>query len=272
MNKFFANKSAAAAMAAAITGMATLAGSVALVASPAWADTTTTTTTTTAPPATTTTVALPEKAADRLAWVKKNSDRLVARRVAALDKAIAATGKLSYLGADETALQNELRAAVTGLQALDAKIQADTDLKTALADRAQIFGGFRVYLLVIPMAVDVARADWYVNFKVPAINSQISQIQGQENSSNQTVLAPLVAAMQSQVGIVTAATNDLSAHLLAFTPAQWDANHNLLMTTRADLRTAGRATSVAEHDYAQAERYLKTGHLSGTNHKGGRHR
>ncbi|HET9060682.1 MAG TPA: hypothetical protein VFN61_12230 [Acidimicrobiales bacterium] len=272
MNKFFATKSAAAAMAAAITGMATLAGSVAFAASPAWADSTTTTSTTTAPPAATTTVALPEKAEDRLAWVKKDSDRLVARRVAALNKVLADVNKLNYLGSDQAALVNEIQGGINGLQALDAKIQGDTTLKVALADRAQIFSGYRVYLLMLPVVARVTMTDWYVNFKVPAVNSQIAQIQAQENSSNQIVLGPLVSGMQSQVSIITTATNGLSAQLLAFTPAQWDANHKLLATSAADLRTAARATSVAERDYAQAERYLKTGHLSGTNHKGGRHR
>ena len=266
MNKYFNSKSAAAALAAAITGIATVAGSLAVAAGPAWADAGSTTTTGGPGSPTATPPPLPAHIANRLAWVKRNSAELIDHRVSSLDGSIAAVQAKSFLGADQASLVSEMQSDVTGLQALDAKIQADTDLTTALQDRASIFTGFRVYFLVLPVVSDVTQADWYSNFKLPALNGQITQVQGEENTSNQLVLAPLVAGMQSEVGIVTSATNGLVAQLLAYNPAQWDSNHRLLLTADDNLKISSQSVSVAERDYAEAQQYLRSGHIGNNRH------
>lgn len=271
MNKYFNTKSAAAALAATITGIATLAGSLAVAASPAWAQAGSTTTTGAPGSPGATPVPLPPHIANRLAWVKRNSTELIDHRVSSLDKTIAAVQAKSFLGSDQASMVSEMQTDVTGLQALDAKIQADTDLTTALQDRASIFTGFRVYYLVLPVVSDITQADWYSNFKVPAINSQITQVQGEENSNNQLVLAPLAAGMQSEVGIITSATNGLAAQLLSYDPAQWNSDHRLLLTADDNLKISATSVSVAERDYAEAQQYLRSGQV-GNNHHVAAHR
>jgi len=72
------------------------------------------------------------------------------------------------------------------------------------------------------------------------------------------VLGPLVNDMQTQAQTASSATSGLSAQLMAYTPAQWDANHGLASNAGTDIRTANRALAVANRDLQKAESYLRT--------------
>ncbi len=63
--------------------------------------------------------------------------------------------------------------------------------------------------------------------------------------------------MQSQSGIITGATGGLSAELLSYTPAEWNANHNLLSGATAEIFVTGRAFVNANRDWQEASRYLR---------------
>jgi hypothetical protein len=89
-------------------------------------------------------------------------------------------------------------------------------------------------------------------------------LQGAENSSNEAVLAPLIANMQAQSGIITNATGGLSAELLSYTPAEWNANHNLLNGATAEVRVTDRAFATANRDWQEASRYLRHHGRGGT--------
>ena len=118
--------------------------------------------------------------------------------------------------------------------------------------------GLRVYDLVLPVVSDVIQVDRVTNVRIPALNQAINTLRGDVNSSNQGVLGPLVNDMQTQAQTATSATSGLSAQLLAYTPAQWDANHGLLNHC-ADIRTANRVLAIANRDLQKAERYLRNG-------------
>ncbi len=239
--------------------LATAAGALAATSAPAVADPVPTTTTTTAVgtvPAATVPAVPPMPEARRLEWVKRDSNRLIANRVESLRVAIRRLATRSYLGQDGTTLSSGMQADITGLQALRTQIDGETDLQTAIADRALIFTQYRVYYLVLPVASDVVNVDWLTGVRLPTLQQQITQVQGLENSSNQAYLAPLVSGMQAMAQQVTTATNGLSAQLLSYTPAQWNADHSLLFTAAAGIRTARTAMATAEKDYVHAIRYL----------------
>jgi hypothetical protein len=92
-----------------------------------------------------------------------------------------------------------------------------------------------VYDFLLPAVQDVVEVDSITNVKLPALATAITDLTGKENSSNQGVLAPLVANMQSQSSTATTATSGLSAQLLGYTAADWDANHGLLNGARIDI-------------------------------------
>jgi hypothetical protein len=254
----------AGACCALVATLATVAGALATTIAPALADpsgaagSAATTTSTTVAAAATTTSTIPANVdpAGRTGWVKANAARLIANRVASLNAAINVVQSLSFLGPDGTTLVTNMQTDVSGLQALGTTIAGDPTVQQAIQDRKEIFTQFRVYLLVLPVARDVAAADRVNNLLLPAVQKAVTQLQGQETSSNQDVLGPLVTDMQTQAQVASAATSGLPAQLLAYTPSQWDANHQLLSSTRTDIRTADRALSTAGREFKRAERYL----------------
>jgi hypothetical protein len=248
----------AGAGAAFVTTLAVLAGSLAATTSPASADNTTTTD----PSVTTLPAAATVPGGNGLIWVKEDSAHLIAERVGSLDAAIKAVEGRNFLGSDGTTLVNGMNTDISALEALGTKIAGDTTVAQALADRALIFTQFRVYYLVLPVMSDVTQTDRIVNVYLPAVQNAITQIQADENSSNQAVLGPIIANMQAQVQLVTSATNGLSAQLLADTPAEWNTDHGLLSGPVTELRIANRALQTADNDLRQADRYLRRHHIT----------
>ena len=217
----------------------------------------TTTSTTTSPtmPTTTSTTSEP----GRLAAIKARASRGISRRVASLNVAIAVVQSKSYLGPDQATLVSIMQADLSDLQALGTKIASDTTVAQALADYDSIFTQLRVYYLVFPVVQDVIRVDYIDNVALPALTQEVTSLQGQVNSSNQGVLDPLVSDMQAQGQVITAATSGVTARLLTFTPAEWNANHALFASVNANIVTSNRALVTANRDYQRALAYLRRG-------------
>ena len=204
--------------------LAIAATSLAAVAAPAFSDPTTTSTSTPVAPTTTTTpifpsVTVPSADFRSLNRAKAYAAALILERLNSLQFAIKKVQGDSFLGSDGTALVSEMQADITGLQNLGTTIAGENTLAEVEASIRLIFSEFRVYYLMLPVAADVIVVDNAVNVKLPALASSISLLQGAENPSNEAVLAPLIANMQAQSGIVTSATGGLSAQLLSYTPA-----------------------------------------------------
>jgi hypothetical protein len=194
--------------------------------------------------------------ARQLSRVKVSAANEISVRVRSLDNAIADVNSYSFLGSDQAAIVTSLQSDITGLQALDTKIQSDTTVQQALADYYTIFTGFRIYYLVMPVVSDVVNADHVDNVSLPALQTDISSLQGQENASNQVVIGQLVADMQQEAQTASSATTGLSAQLLGYTAAEWDSNHGLIDPARVSTATADKAIEIAQREYYEALRYL----------------
>jgi hypothetical protein len=223
----------------------------------------TTTTTTTGAPTTTSTTSEP----GRLAAIQERAARQISARVNALNASIALVQSKSYLGPDQATLVSDMQSDISALQALGAKISTDTTVAQAISDYTDIFTQLRIYYLVVPVVNDVIRVDYLSNVALPADNQEISSLNGLVNASNQAVLGPLVTDMQDQIQTATAAMSGLSAQLLTFTPAEWNANHKLLVSASAGVTSANRAVAAANRDYLRALAYLRGG--AGTHHSSG---
>ena len=164
----------------------------------------------------------------------------------------------AFLGGDGTSLVNLMQADISALDVLGTDIAGDTTVAQVNINVDAVFG-LRVYDLVLPVVSDVIQVDRVTNVRIPALNQAINTLRGDVNSSNQGVLGPLVNDMQTQAQTATSATSGLSAQLLAYTPAQWDANHGLLNNAGPDIRTANRVLAIANRDLQKAERYLRNG-------------
>ena len=222
--------------------------------------TTTTSTTSTMVAPTTTTTAAPTTTSTPsgdLAKAQGWGQWLIKSRVAALNAEIKQVQGDDFLGPDGTTLVTEMQADITGLQGLGTTIAGATTLDAVNADNSSIFTTYRVYDFMVPMVRDVVQADWVSNLGLPDIAKALSDLQGQENPGNQSVLGPLFSNIQQQQRTATNAVSGLSGGLMGYTVADWNSNHGLFTTPATDIFTADKAVRSAEKDCSRAYGYLR---------------
>jgi hypothetical protein len=176
----------------------------------------------------------------------------IGNRVTALDGAAGKVQSATDLGADQATLLHPLQADVPALQQLGQKIAADTTVATALADYAQIFSGYRVYALVLPVTALVRVDDHITDTAGPRLTAVSAKIAARETSANQGQVQPLLADLAQQVSAATAAVNGQPATLMTDTPAQWNADHGLLGPAWSAGKAARGDVAAARSDARQA--------------------
>ncbi len=194
-----------------------------------------------------------------LTGIKAKATTEITRRVNSLNAAIAKVNAAKGLGVDQATLAAYLGADISPLQQLDTKIQGDTSVQEAAQDFANIFGGYRVYLLVLPVARIAAVADRATTTALPALTADEAKAQAHENAANQGELQPLLNDLQTQIATATNATNGLATTVLAYTPAEWNGNHELLSGVRGSARTAAAALKQGRRDLVQMRQDLGGG-------------
>jgi hypothetical protein len=183
-----------------------------------------------------------------LGAIKAEATVEVSRRVTALDAAISGIDATGGLGSDQGTLGSYLKTDIVPLQQLDSTIQADTTTGQAARDFSDIFSGFRVFALVLPAAMIGARADRAVDTAIPNQTAASSRAKSAETPSNEAELQPLIGDLDAQIATATAATGGLAARVLAFTPAQWNADHDLLSGSRSAAHTSDAALQKGRSD------------------------
>ncbi len=192
-----------------------------------------------------------------LAGIKAKAAADVTARVNSLNGAIGKVNAATGLGSGQSTLASYLSADSAPLQQLNQTIQGDTTVQQAAKDFSTIFSGYRVYLLVLPSARIAADAFQATTTGIPRLTTDAAKAQGYVNPGNQAQLQPLIADLQSQIGAATSATNGLASTVLAFTPAQWNANHDLLSSPRSSAQTANTALKKGSSDVQQIRTLLK---------------
>lgn len=192
-----------------------------------------------------------------LAGIKAKAATDVTDRVNALNAAIAKVNAAKGLGAGQGTLVSYLGADSAPLQQLNQTIQGDTSVQQAARDFSTIFSDYRVYLLVLPAARIAADADRATTTAIPALTSDATKAQSRVNPGNQAELQPLIDDLNSRIATANNATNGLAATVLAFTPAQWNANHGLLGPARSSDQAATGALRQGRSDVRQIVQVLK---------------
>jgi hypothetical protein len=199
-----------------------------------------------------------------LAGIKASAATDITDRVNALNAAIAKVNGAKELGAGQGTLVSYLGADIVPLQQRDQKIQGDTAVAPAAQDFGSIFNGYRVYVLVLPAARIAADTDRATTTAIPKLTSDAAKAQARVNPGNQAQLQPLIDDLNSQIGTATNATNGLAATVLAFTPPQWNANHDLLAASRSSDQTGIGALERGRSDVRQIVQDLKGAATHGT--------
>jgi hypothetical protein len=92
--------------------------------------------------------------------IKTKGAAEITRRLTSLNNVLSKINSTTKLSAsDKTTLTNEVNAEITGLQALQTQLAADTTLASAISDAQSIITEYRVYALVLPKIWLVKTAD-----------------------------------------------------------------------------------------------------------------
>jgi hypothetical protein len=200
--------------------------------------------------------------------IKALAHTQITHRVETLNAAVKKVKAAKRLRAGQSQLEGYLGQDIGPLQQLDSKIQNDGTLQQATADYDTIYGGFRVYRLVLPAAHLAASASRVTNSEVPALQKAAAKAQQHSTSANQSTLNPLVGNLKNEITTASNATNGLAATVLGYTPAQWNANNSLLAGAQASVGQAVGAVKQGRKDVHQLRHLLIPG---GVHHAGARH-
>ena len=192
-----------------------------------------------------------------LSGIKTLANTEITKRVNSLHSAITKANGAKGLGSGQAALVAHLGADIAPLQQLNQKIQGDTSVTQARQDFSTIYSGFRVYRLVLPASHLAAVADRDAVTAIPRMSSDASKAQGYVNSGNQAQLKPLISDLDNRSTAAATATNGLAATLLAYTPAQFNANNGILTPAKTAEQTARTAVGKARSDVTQIRHVLK---------------
>ena len=141
----------------------------------------------------------PAKTATQLAAIIARSDKAIEARITDLNTLATRVGEMKNVSATEqSAISSEVQTQITGLTALKAKIDADTDVATAKTDEKSITADFRIYALVIPQGHLLAAAD-----RIATITNTLNVL----GAKLQTRIAAAKAAGKDTTALETALTD-----------------------------------------------------------------
>jgi hypothetical protein len=184
-------------------------------------------------------------------------------RLPALAAAKADVAGNQHLTADhKAALTSDIDETTARLQTLAAEIKADADLATLRDHCHSIFQDNRVFALVLPRSRLVVGAD-----TATAAGDKLSDIAGKladaiakaEAAGRDVTQAKAdLDAMKAQIASATAAAGSVPGAVLGLTPADWNANHDVLTPARQQLRAARTDLRVARDLAVKIRNELRT--------------
>jgi hypothetical protein len=191
--------------------------------------------------------------AQHLQKLQSRANAEIERRLSKLDKLnslISSTSKLS--SSDKATLTAEVNSAISGLTSLKSKIDADTDLTSALIDAKSVVTEYRVYVLVVPKVHIIAAADAQQNVEAKLsafatkLQSRITEAKnkGKDVSELQTALD----SMNQQITAAQGISTSVESKVLPLQPTDYNSDHTLLSGYRSQLVTAHNDDKAAYQD------------------------
>ena len=184
-----------------------------------------------------------DRQTDTLAAIKAKAQSAISLRLSALQAASTATqGNRFLTSSDRATILSTLSSDEAGLTALGPVIQADTTVAQARSDYDTIFTRYRVFALAIPQSRFAAAADDLTDTVVPRLGDAQQKLEtllaGKDSSKNTPAVQAAMNDLGNRIAGITSYASGLSATVLGYTPAQWNANHDLLSPLRSRLQDA----------------------------------
>ncbi len=188
-----------------------------------------------------------------LAAIQAAANAAIGARLTSLNSAIISVNANTKITAtDRSTLLATLNHDVSGLTALRSTVDADMTAAQAATDAKTLYTGFRVYALALPQVRYAEASDDITGTVLPKLNDAQTTLKallaGPDASKNTPAVQAAMADLASKIAGATSATAGMSATVLAYTPAQWNANHALLQGPHQQLLTAGADVAAAGTD------------------------
>jgi hypothetical protein len=188
-----------------------------------------------------------------LSTIQAKAAAAIADRLTSLGTAIpSVTANQVITPADRSTLLATLNHDVAGLTALRATIAGDTTAKQAATDAATIYTTYRVYALALPQVRYAEAADDLTGGVLPKLvdaqTKLAALLAGADSAKNTPAVQATMTDLGTKITAATTLTAGLSGTVLAYTPAQYDANHALLSAPRQSLAMAGTDVKAAQVD------------------------
>ncbi|HZQ80167.1 MAG TPA: hypothetical protein VFE55_22780 [Acidimicrobiia bacterium] len=162
----------------------------------------------------------------------------------------------------KAALLSDIDQTTARLQTLEGEIKADTDLSSLRDHCRSIFQDNRVFALVLPRTRLVVGADTagVAGDKLSAVAGKLADaIQKAEDAGRDVSQAKAdLDAMKAQIASGVAAASSVPGAVLGLTPADWNANHDVLTPARQSLRVARTDLKVARDLAVKIRNELRT--------------
>jgi len=171
-------------------------------------------------------------------------------RLPALAAAKADVASNPHLTGDhKAALTTNIDETTVRLQTLQGEIRADTDLAALRGHCRSIFEDNRVFALVLPRTRLVVGADTATaaGAKLSDIAAKLADAIDKAKAAGRDVTQAKadLDAMKAQIASGVAAAGTVPGSVLGLTPADWNANHDVLTPARQQLRVARTDLRVA---------------------------
>lgn len=178
-----------------------------------------------------------------LSAIQAQAAKQIQSRLDTLNNAVAkVSGNRWLTSLDRATILSLLQSDISGLTAVGGQIQSATSASQAQSEYKDIFLDYRVYALVVPKARMAAASDEITGSALPRLNDANARLtallQGRDASKDTPTVKADMTQLASNIQTVTNSTSGLSAQILSFTPTQFNANHDVLSSTRQTLETA----------------------------------
>ncbi len=202
-----------------------------------------------------------ENQANLTANLRERAQREITRRITFLNELSAKLDKIKKLTAsDKQILKTQIQSQIDGLNSLQAKINADTDLATLRTDVKSIINGyyifafFRVKIELLVAADRLSTASDNLNMIYTKLQTRISEAKskGKDTVLLESELSDMLLKIKDAKNQYQAAETELSS----LTPQGFPGNKSILLDARAKIKLGAQDLRNAYQDIAKIRQRL----------------
>ena len=207
----------------------------------------------------------------QLAKIITRGDKAIDARVADLATLASRIGEMKNLSdAEKSSLTTAVQAQSVALTALKAKLDADTDSATALADEKTITVDYRIYALIVPQGHIAAASDRALTIAglLDSVSAklQIRIAAAQAAGKDVTAVSVVLADMNAKIADLKTQAATAGNSVLSLVPDKGDAtvaasNKAALVAAHGDIKSATADIQAARKDAKTILADIKAFHL-----------